>query len=261
MCFRIVNPNSTHRAKILEKSKNKKSKNKQKGKTNPHSGEQVYLGQDSKKHKTRLKSRLKPRLKSRLKKTDWLKSRLKFSVAESGFALFLSSTFCHREIPCGSFFWFLYISMRIICLVWCWFQVLEIQFEFGVESPAAFWGARLGWAGTCVFHQQKTNPDSNPDSKKQTDSNPDSNPDPNPDSNPDWLKSRLKFSVAESGFVFFLRSTFCYLSLQLSVFLCLVLSSGFGLSLGLFFVFVFILSIFCVLNCSSRTSSACVCVC
>ena len=62
--------------------------------------------------------------------------------------------------------------MRIICLVWCWFQVLEIQFEFGVESPAAFWGlARLGWAGTCVFPSEKTNPDSNPD--------------PNPNSNPD----------------------------------------------------------------------------
>ena len=35
--------------------------------------------------------------------------------------------------------------MRIICLVWCRFQVLEIQFEFGVESPAAFWG--LGYGG------------------------------------------------------------------------------------------------------------------
>ena len=43
---------------------------------------------------------------------------------------------------------------------------------------------------------------------------------------------------------FFLCSTFCYLSLQLTVFLCLVLSSGFGLSLGLCFVFVLFLCIF-----------------
>ena len=50
----IVSPNSTHRAKTLEQFKKKQT-----GKTNPHSGEQVYFGQDSKKHKTRLKSRLK----------------------------------------------------------------------------------------------------------------------------------------------------------------------------------------------------------
>ena len=43
---------------------------------------------------------------------------------------------------------------------------------------------------------------------------------------------------------------------QLSVFLCLVLSSGFGLSLGLLFVFVF-LSICSLLIFSSQTSSVC----
>ena len=39
---------NTQRAKILEKIKNIQTINKYIGKTHPHSGEQVYLGQDSK---------------------------------------------------------------------------------------------------------------------------------------------------------------------------------------------------------------------
>ena len=96
--------------------------------------------------------------------------------------------------------------MWIICLVWCWLQVLEFQFEFGAESPAAFWGARLGWAGACVFPQQKNKSRLEPrlksKLKKQTDSNPDSN------------------SLLLSPDLLFFLSTFCYLSLQLSVCFC-----------------------------------------
>ena len=139
--------------------------------------------------------------------------------------------------------------MWIICLVWCWFQELEFQFEFGV--------ARLGWAGTCVFvfpqnKQIQTHIQTQTQTQIQTQILTQIQTDSNPDSNPLLLSPDLAF---------FLCSTFCYLSLQLRVFLCLVLSSGFGRSLVLFLVVVFILSMFFVFLIFHLGPLLCVCVC